>query len=395
MGITNSQYNTIMRGYERRQLASRQELAERREKIYAQLPGFARIDQEIAAASTACARAMLGSEDPKSEPTGLSGQKNDSDLPAEQHEQRDDSVLPAEQHRQKDDSVLPAEQSGQGDGSEAVWLDRKTGKPSAKALRRYILRLSEKKTELLVSAGYPKDYLQPHFNCPDCQDTGYIGTQKCHCFRQAIIDLLYTQSNLKEFLETENFSRFSLGYYSSGITDPVTGLNAQQIARRALTECRNFVKNFDTSFENLFLYGNTGLGKTFLSHCIARELIETAHSVIYFSAFRLFELFADAAFGRGGDELPEELKQHIFDCDFLIIDDLGTELTNTFVSSQLFLVLNERILRRKSTLISTNLALGTFADTYSERVFSRISSSYTMLKLIGDDIRIQKKLRKG
>ena len=91
----------------------------------------------------------------------------------------------------------------------------------------------------------------------------------------------------------------------------------------------------------------------------------------------------------------QELEQHIFECDLLIIDDLGTELVNSFVSSQLFLVLNERILRRKSTLISTNLSLGTFADTYSERIFSRISSTYTMLRLIGDDIRIQKKLSAG
>ena len=277
----------------------------------------------------------------------------------------------------------------------AVWLDRKTGKPSVEALRAHIRRLSAQKTALLVSAGYPRDYLEPHFRCPDCQDTGYIGTQKCHCFRQAIIDLLYTQSNLREFLDTENFSRFSLDYYSTGIVDRVTGLNAKQTARRALDECRRFVKTFDTSFENLFLYGDTGLGKTFLSHCIARELLDTTHSVIYFSAFRLFELFADATFGKSSGELPEELEHHIFDCDFLIIDDLGTELTNSFVSSQLFLILNERILRRKSTLISTNLALGTFADTYSERVFSRISSSYTMLKLIGDDIRIQKKLKNG
>ena len=99
----------------------------------------------------------------------------------------------------------------------------------------------------------------------------------------------------------------------------------------------------------------------------------------------------------GADILPheQELEQHIFECDLLIIDDPGTELVNSFVSSQLFLVLNERILRRKSTLISTNLSLGTFADTYSERVFSRISSTYTMLRLIGDDIRIQKKLSAG
>ena len=124
----------------------------------------------------------------------------------------------------------------------------------------------------------------------------------------------------------------------------------------------------------------------------AKELLESTHSVIYFSSFRLFELFADSAFGRSGEEAANELEQHIFECDFLIIDDLGTELVNSFVSSQLFHVLNERILRRKSTLISTNLTLATFADTYSERIFSRISSNYTMLKLIGDDIRLQKKI---
>ena len=128
---------------------------------------------------------------------------------------------------------------------------------------------------------------------------------------------------------------------------------------------------------------------------IAKELIESTHSVIYFSAFRLFELFADSTFGRTDSASQQELEQHIFECDLLIIDDLGTELVNSFVSSQLFLVLNERILRRKSTLISTNLSLGTFADTYSERIFSRISSTYTMLRLIGDDIRIQKKLSAG
>jgi DNA replication protein DnaC len=172
----------------------------------------------------------------------------------------------------------------------------------------------------------------------------------------------------------------------------VTGLTARQTAERALQECRRFVETFDEQFENLFLYGDTGLGKTFLSHCIAKELLERTHSVIYFSSFRLFELFADSAFGRS-DSSQDEMEQHIFDCDLLIIDDLGTELVNSFVSSELFHVLNERILRRKSTLISTNLSLATFADTYSERIFSRISSNYRMLKLIGDDIRLLKKMR--
>jgi DNA replication protein DnaC len=316
-----------MRDYQRQQAIDQQDLADRTAEIYDQFPEFARIDGEIAAASTACARRILADE--------------------------------------------------------AASVD---------ALRKELSALSKQKTQLLSEAGYPADYLSPRYKCPDCQDTGYIGTQKCHCFRQAAIDLLYTQSNLKEILQTENFSAFSLDYYSEQMPDSVTGLTARQTAERALQECRRFVETFDEQFENLFLYGDTGLGKTFLSHCIAKELLERTHSVIYFSSFRLFELFADSAFGRS-DSSQDEMEQHIFDCDLLIIDDLGTELVNSFVSSELFHVLNERILRRKSTLISTNLSLATFADTYSERIFSRISSNYRMLKLIGDDIRLLKKMR--
>ncbi len=326
MGLTNTQYDAIMRDYHRQQLKVQQELERRREEIYGRFPEFSRIDADIADLSTACARRMLT--------------------------------------------------DGEGDVA---------------ALRRQIRGLSGKKEQILRSAGYPADYLSPAYRCPDCQDTGYIDGRKCHCFHQAAIDLLYTQSNLQEILKTENFSTFSLDYYSPDLTDPLTGQSARQTAQRALKECKSFVQNFDSRFENLFLYGNTGLGKTFLSHCIARELLERTHSVIYFSSFRLFELFADSTFGRAREE-QDETEQHIFDCDLLIIDDLGTELVNSFVSSRLFHIVNERIQRRKSTLISTNLALAAFADTYSERVFSRISSCYTMLKLFGDDIRLRKKL---
>lgn len=330
MGLTNTQYDTIMRDYQRQQAKDLQEFTARQEEIYERFPEFSEIDTQIAAASTACARQLL------------------SDTPA--------------------------------------------GKEAVQALQQSIAALSRRRIEILTASGYPANYLQMTYRCPDCQDTGYIGSRKCHCFRQATLDLLYAQSNLKELLKEENFSAFSLDYYSEEKTDPVTGLNARACAERVFLECRRFVRDFDRGFENLFLYGNTGLGKTFLSHCIARELIETAHSVIYFSAFRLFERFAETTFGRSSDDQSAELQQHIFECDLLIIDDLGTELVNSFVSSQLFLILNERILRRKSTLISTNLALGTFADTYSERIFSRISSNYLMLRLFGDDIRIQKKL---
>ena len=326
MGLTDTQYNTIMRDYQRQQVSNQRSLAARTEEVYQRIPELSRLDADIASASTACARRLL------------------SDEPA-----------------------------------------------SVAELRAQIAGLSAQKKELLCKAGYPEDYLLPRYRCADCQDTGYIGSERCHCFRQAAIDLLYTQSNLREIVEKENFSTFSLDYYSEQFTDPLTGATARQTAAYALGECRRFVRDFDRKFENIFLYGNTGLGKTFLAHCVAKELLETAHSVVYFSALRLFRLFAKAEFGKQQDYGQPDLEEHIFDCDLLIIDDLGTELVNLFVCSQLFDLLNERILHKKSTLISTNLSLELFADTYKERIFSRVSSHYLMLRMVGEDIRVKKK----
>ena len=254
-------------------------------------------------------------------------------------------------------------------------------------LKNDIALLSQERSALPLSEGYPQDYLEMHYTCPLCQDTGYIGSQKCTCFKKAEIELLYTQSNLKEILEKENFDHFSFDLYSDTITNDSTGLSARETARRAYDIAQTFVRNFDSSFENLFLYGDTGVGKTFLSHCIAHDLLESAHCVLYFSAFDLFDHLAGSAFSRKDDKPGEDL---VFDCDLLIIDDLGTELTNSFVASQFFLCINERIMRKKSTIISTNLKLEDFSATYSERTFSRIASNYRMVKLIGKDIRIQK-----
>ena len=127
-----------------------------------------------------------------------------------------------------------------------------------------------------------------------------------------------------------------------------------------------------------------------MSHCVAKELLDTGHSVIYFSAHRLFDILAKHAFGK--DELQFGEYQNIFDCDLLIIDDLGTEMTNFFTVSQFFICLNERMVNRKSTLISSNLGLSDIASIYSERISSRISDGYILLHLFGEDIRIKKKL---
>ena len=251
--------------------------------------------------------------------------------------------------------------------------------------------LRKEKQKLLAANHFPEDYLILQYTCPDCKDTGYIGPEKCHCLKRAVIDLLYAQSNLQGVLEEENFSTFSESYYSPGHIDPLTGRSSRESMLTALAACRRFVDTFSSDFCNLLLYGDTGVGKTFLSHCIAKELIEQSRSVIYFSSSHLFDLLAKETFGKK-EFSEDDAHSHIYDCDLLIIDDLGSELTNAFTAAQLFTILNERILRKKSTVISTNLALEDIKSIYSERIFSRISSCYTMLRLTGDDIRIQKKL---
>lgn len=203
------------------------------------------------------------------------------------------------------------------------------------------------------------------------------------------MDYLYTQSNLKDILDKENFSTCSLSYYSRNHIDPLTGRSSLESMETALNVCHNFVDTFSKEFHNILLYGDTGVGKTFLSHCIAKELMDSTYSVIYFTAAGLFDILAENTFGKRQDK-DSDVFEHIYDCDLLIIDDLGTELPNSFTVSQLFICLNERILRQKSTIISTNLALEDIKSIYSERTFSRISSNYTILRITGDDIRIQK-----
>lgn len=260
-------------------------------------------------------------------------------------------------------------------------------------LEQKIKDLGEERSVLLEANGFPSDYLEMKYKCPLCRDTGYVGNEKCVCFKKAISEHLYTQSNIRTMVEKSLFKDFSLNYYSDDQINESTGLTARQTAARTLEIAHQFVSEFDHSFNNLFLYGDTGVGKTFLSCCIARELLDTTHSVIYYSAFDLFEAFAEKTFSNSIESQGRH--EYILNCDLLIIDDLGTELTNNFVASQFFLCINERILRKKSTIISTNLTLGNFMDRYSERVFSRVSSNYTMCKLIGNDIRIQKKLLGG
>lgn len=260
-------------------------------------------------------------------------------------------------------------------------------------LTEQIKRLSKERAALLEANGYPADYLEPHYDCPVCRDTGYVGSEKCACFRKASVDLLYTQSNIRDILETENFQHFSFDFYAPDFIDSASGMSALEAARFAYDRSWALINNFDVSPDNLLLYGDTGVGKTYFTHCIAKELLDRSFFVLYFTSFDLFDLLSRNAFQK--DAESADLASFIYDCDLLIIDDLGTELTNSFVCSQLFCCINERIMNKKSTIISTNLTMEDFLNTYSERIFSRVSSNYTMVKLIGNDIRIQKRLLGG
>lgn len=329
MALSNAQYEELKRTYDQTQLKNQRIREKRLQEAYKKIPRLQEIEAEIASSSVSKARLLL-----------------DGDLSA------------------------------------------------LNDLKSSLASLREEKARLIANSGYPSDYFDPIYDCADCKDTGYLsdGQTRCHCFKQAIINTIYSQSNIQSIIQTENFDAFSLDYYSPTDFNKATQKSSRETAKYAYERCRYFVDNFDSKPRNLFLYGNTGVGKTFLSNCIAKEILDKGYSVIYFTAFELFDIFSHGVFDK--DEEAIAAHRNIFDCDLLIIDDLGTENSNSFTSSQLFLCVSERILRQKSTIISTNLNLGQIRDVFSERTSSRITSNYDIVVLYGDDIRIQKRQKR-
>lgn len=254
----------------------------------------------------------------------------------------------------------------------------------ANELKLQVEALILKKPALLKEHGFSPDYLEAVYECKDCKDTGYLPDKtKCHCLVQKINNLHFNQSGLAGLLETENFEHLSFDYYE--------GKDLEHF-KKIYTKARNYVEEFANTYRNLFFYGNVGSGKSFLSCCIAKEILKQGYEVFYFSSVSLFDTLANFTF-RSADKqelagFTERLKQ----CDLLIIDDLGTELTNAFVSSELFTILNERDFAKKATIISSNIRLEDLRDQYSDRIFSRVISNYDIVRFEGDDIRKQKKL---
>lgn len=239
------------------------------------------------------------------------------------------------------------------------------------------------RNRMLTDAGYPADYLNPIFRCSKCKDTGFLPEtrSKCTCFVEAQTRLLFEQSGIYDLIAAQNFDTLSFAYFNEEETASYSN---------SLNTAKNFIRNFNSDYQNLVFYGNVGTGKTFLSCCIAKELMEKGFSVVYSSADKLFKNLVDLRFQDDKDAYFSFMDD-IHQCDLLIIDDLGTEAISERVKADLFTCLNNRDMQKKATLISTNLTLDELSRRYSERIFSRVSSHFTFCKFEGRDIRMLKK----
>ena len=311
MSISNTQYQSIMFEYDQIRMKNQRILDNRYEELCIKIPELKKVQDQIIALSTAQARYEL----------------------------------------------LHEEDAGK---SSADYAAKKRA-------------LIEQKKRLLVENGYPADYLLAIYNCPDCKDTGYIGNKPCHCLKQYEIRSLYRSSNLIDVLNTENFDTFNADYYDDKKINDNLSISAKENILRVRKVCLDFVDNFDKVYDNLIFYGPTGVGKTFLTHCIAKKLLDTSHTVVYLTSLQLFDILEKNKFNKYDVSTSNEQISYILNCDLFIIDDLGTELVNSFTASQLYYFIEERHLKQKSTIISTNLSFQELRDRYSERIFSRFT----------------------
>ena len=265
-----------------------------------------------------------------------------------------------------------------------------SGKETAEALRDRAKELLRRRGELTAGLGLADDYDRTVYKCGICSDTGFDGSTRCACFKTRLVKKYYKMANLGKTFENENFDTFELGYYSSEI-DEHYGVTPKANIKRIWEICLDFVKNFDTEFANLLMHGDTGLGKTFLCNCIAKELLDSGKTVLYYTAAQMFKIVEEIRFNRGENEDRSDFLDMLVEVDLLIIDDLGTEFCTVVTVSELFNCINTRLLDKKHTIISTNLSRDELTEQYSDRITSRFIGNYKMLRFFGTDIRIAKK----
>lgn len=268
-------------------------------------------------------------------------------------------------------------------------LKKDTSEADIRKIKDDITDLRAKKCEQLVSHGYYPEYLNMHYRCKKCQDTGYIGIEKCNCYKDKLVKLYYKDSELQDLLRDNNFSNFNIELFSSSKENGEKYSPRTNMKNNLDFVMKDFIPNFKHGSDNLLFYGTPGSGKTFLSYCIAKELLDRGFLVVYKTSDELIRCLRDIKFNNN-----YYLEKLLLDCDLLIIDDLGSEQLNDFVATELFNLINRKLLKKKRMIISTNLTLSGIAKHYSERISSRLLGNFRLYKFYSDDIRIKLNLAK-
>lgn len=254
------------------------------------------------------------------------------------------------------------------------------------------LSLQAERAELLVGAGYPMDYTEAIYTCPVCKDGGMAEGRVCSCLLRLYNRELTGELSALLRRGDESFEKFDLSLYGLE-PDAATGLVPRECMELVFNNCRDWAERFGPDSPNLLFRGGTGLGKTFLSACIARRVAEKGFSVAYESTAAALEAFETQKFSREQQESERaaaRVRQYL-DCDLMILDDLGTEMVTAFSVSALYQIINGRLINGKKTIISTNLTADDMARKYTPQILSRLDGEYTLLPFVGRDIRRMRK----
>lgn len=266
----------------------------------------------------------------------------------------------------------------------------------AESMEKELSELKKKRTEILKKHGMDDSVFDVPYECEKCKDTGYVDGAKCVCYKQKMkkfmADAASGISNIPVDFESSCFKNADFSFYSKDI-DGTIGVSAYDNARSIYRTALDFCKNFGKEYENLYIYGPAGVGKTHLTSCVVAELLNKGYGVIYQTAYKLFKFLEDCHFNRSRISDAELLKDAIYDCDLLIIDDFGTEFITSYTQSVLFDLLNTRLLEKKPTIINSNLNINDIRNIYTDRISSRIMGEFTLLRFVGEDIRLMKKER--
>ena len=262
--------------------------------------------------------------------------------------------------------------------------------PALQDIRDRNLALQRERAALLLANGYEPDALEERPGCALCDDTGFRGGVMCRCLQKYYARIQIEDLSSLLDMGSASFETFDFSWYDRN-QRPEYGLSPYQSAKDCYRQCETYANNFAHHSGNLLLTGGPGLGKTFLSACIARVVSEDGFSVVYDTAGHIFAQMEKVKFSREDNETAEEDVNRFFQCDLLIMDDLGMEMTTTFVQSALYQIVNTRLITGKKTIINTNLNPEDIEARYSAQVSSRIEGEYKILLLIGEDIRRQKR----